>query len=82
MLKTGDESMPTFEALRRALWEANPAIPRADLAQTSRGQLSGIDRLGAIIRPSGAERIQVQPRRACAPGTTGDRLERLGQDKD
>jgi L-ribulose-5-phosphate 4-epimerase len=55
--------MPTFEHLRRAVWEANLGIFRAGLVTMHSGNASGIDRRRGlvIIKPSGVDYDRMKP---------------------
>jgi len=55
--------MPTFEQLRREVWEANLGIYRAGLVTMHSGNASGIDRQRGmvIIKPSGVDYAKMRP---------------------
>ncbi len=55
--------MPTFEQLRKEVWEANLGIYRAGLVTMHSGNASGIDRgLGrVVIKPSGMDYEKLKP---------------------
>jgi len=55
--------MPTFEQLRREVWEANMGIFRAGLVTMHAGNASGIDRKRGLvlIKPSGMDYDKMRP---------------------
>src|SRR5207249_9327333 len=55
--------MPSFEQLRREVWEANLGIHRAGLVTMHSGNASGIDRKRGLvlIKPSGMDYHKLRP---------------------
>src|SRR2546428_7676828 len=55
--------MPSFEELRREVWEANLGIFRAGLVTMHSGNASGIDRKRGLvlIKPSGMDYHKLRP---------------------
>lgn len=55
--------MPSFEQLRREVWEANLGIYRGGLVTEHAGNASGIDRQRGlvIIKPSGVDYLKMRP---------------------
>jgi L-ribulose-5-phosphate 4-epimerase len=55
--------MPSFEKLRREVWEANLGIYRGGLVTEHAGNASGIDRKRGVvvIKPSGVDYLKMRP---------------------
>ena len=66
--------MPSFEQLRREVWEANLGIFRAGLVTMHSGNASGIDRRRGlvILKPSGMDYDKLRPADLLAVGTATD----------
>src|SRR3989442_16012505 len=68
--------MPSFEELRREVWEANLGIFRAGLVTMHSGNASGIDRKRGLvlIKPSGMDYEKLRPSDLVATALDGRKV--------